>query len=341
MNNNENNNEPTKNNEEDIRLVKVITEAGIASRRRCEEIIKNGRIRVNNKVILDPAYRVNESDTVSCDREIIERETKHYIALYKPKGVVSTTKYLPGGRRIITEFFKDIKERLFYAGRLDSESRGIMVITNDGKFANIITHPSYEIMKVYDVTVTNKVDPEKILEVSNGVTIKNIHYSPFKFMILSKGRLQSKIRITINEGKNREIRKIFEFLGYKVIDLERISVGSVHKFHSGLGTLEAGHTRRLSEEEIAFFFNQKEKMDEIIKNSPKRERLIEPNKKKEEEKEKERKIDRSKWAKAKPKKGNAVKKQEKSRLKKKEQSKQSKWSKDKPAKGNNTKKYSR
>lgn len=331
MNNTENN--------DDIRLVKVITEAGIASRRRCEEIIKNGRIRVNNKVILDPAYRVNESDTVSCDREIIERETKHYIALYKPKGVVSTTKYLPGGRRVITEFFKDIKERLFYAGRLDSESRGIMVITNDGKFANIITHPSYEIMKVYDVTITNKVDPTKILEVSSGVTIKNIHYSPFKFMILSKGRLQSKIRITINEGKNREIRKIFEFLGYKVIDLERISVGSVHKFHAGLGTLEAGHTRRLSDEEIAFFFKQKEKMDMIIKEKPKRVAHTEPHK--EDEKTSTKKVDRSKWAKAKPKKGNDLKKQEKARLKKIEQNKQSKWNKDKPSKSNYTKKRTR
>jgi len=336
MNNTENNDE---NNDESIRLIKIITEAGIASRRRCEEIIQNGRVRVNNKVIIDPAYRVNESDTVSYDREIIEREAKHYIALYKPKGVVSTTKYLPGGRRIITEFFKDIKERLFYAGRLDSESRGIMIITNDGKFANIITHPSYEIMKVYDITVTNKVDPTKILEVSHGVTIKNIHYSPFKFMILSKGRIQSKIRITINEGKNREIRKIFDFLGYKVIDLERISVGSVHKFNSGLGTLEAGHTRRLSDEEIAFFFNQKEKMDILIKERPKRVARIEPDKI--HEKIKEKKVDRSKWAKAKPRKGNDIKKQEKSRLKKSDQNKKSKWAKDKPSKGNNIKKRGR
>ena len=252
-------------NNEEIRLVKVILESGFASRRKCEKAILSGRVRVNNEIILEPAYKVKEKDTVSLDRKIIERQSKRYMALYKPLGVVSTTKYLPG-RRIITEFFKGIKERLFYAGRLDSESRGIMIITNDGEFANIITHPSYEILKVYDVTINGKIDSEKLLEASKGITIKNINYSPFKFKILSKGRIQSKIRLTINEGKNREIRKIFEHLGYKVIDLERISVGCVSKYNEVSGTLEAGHIRDLTEKEIAFFFNQKDKKLKDIEN---------------------------------------------------------------------------
>lgn len=253
------------NNEEEIRLVKVILESGFTSRRKCEKAILSGRVRVNNQVILEPAYKVKKSDTVSLDRKIIERQSKRYIALYKPLGVVSTTKDLPG-RRIITEFFKGVKERLFYAGRLDSESRGIMIITNDGEFANIITHPSYEILKVYDVVVNGKIDSEKLLESSKGITIKNINYSPFKFKILSKGRIQSKIRLTINEGKNREIRKIFEYLGYKVIDLERISVGCVSKYNESAGTLEAGHIRDLTEKEIEFFFNQKDKKLKEIEN---------------------------------------------------------------------------
>ena len=248
-------------NNEEIRLVKVILESGFASRRKCEKAILSGRVRVNNEIILEPSYKVKEKDTVSLDRKIIERQNKRYMALYKPLGVVSTTKYLPG-RRIITESFKGIKERLFYAGRLDSESRGIMIITNDGEFANIITHPSYEILKVYDVTINGKIDSEKLLEASKGITIKNINYSPFKFKILSKGRIQSKIRLTINEGKNREIRKIFEHLGYKVIDLERISVGCVSKYNEVSGTLEAGHIRDL----IAFFFNQKDKKLKDIEN---------------------------------------------------------------------------
>ena len=252
-------------NNEEIRLVKVILESGFASRRKCEKAILSGRVRVNNEIILEPCYKVKEKDTVSLDRKIIERQNKRYMALYKPLGVVSTTKYLPG-RRIITEFFKGIKERLFYAGRLDSESRGIMIITNDGEFANIITHPSYEILKVYDVTINGKIDSEKLLEASKGITIKNINYSPFKFKILSKGRIQSKIRLTINEGKNREIRKIFEHLGYKVIDLERISVGCVSKYNEVSGTLEAGHIRDLTEKEIAFFFNQKDKKLKDIEN---------------------------------------------------------------------------
>ena len=252
-------------NNEEIRLVKVILESGFASRRKCEKAILSGRVRVNNEIILEPAYKVKEKDTVSLDRKIIERQNKRYMALYKPLGVVSTTKYLPG-RRIITEFFKGIKERLFYAGRLDSESRGIMIITNDGEFANIITHPSYEILKVYDVTINGKIDSEKLLEASKGIVIKNINYSPFKFKILSKSRIQSKIRLTINEGKNREIRKIFEHLGYKVIDLERISVGCVSKYNEVSGTLEAGHIRDLTEKEIAFFFNQKDKKLKDIEN---------------------------------------------------------------------------
>ncbi|WP_295158909.1 pseudouridine synthase [uncultured Brachyspira sp.] len=254
-----------KKQEETVRLVKVILESGFASRRNCEKAIVSGRVRVNNQVILDPAYRVKEEDSVSIDRQLIKRQAKRYMALYKPLGVVSTAKYLPG-RRIITEFFKDIKERLFYAGRLDSESRGIMIITNDGEFANIITHPSYEILKVYDVTVNGKIDSEALFNASNGVTIKNISYSPFKFKILSKGKVQSKIRLTINEGKNREIRKIFDYLGYKVIDLERISVGCVGKYDEVSGTLEAGHIRDLTKKEIDFFFNQKNKKLMDIEN---------------------------------------------------------------------------
>ncbi|WP_020003398.1 pseudouridine synthase [Brachyspira innocens] len=312
-------------NEEAVRLVKVILESGFASRRNCEKAIISGRIRVNNEVILDPAYRVKESDSVSIDRKLIERQRKRYMALYKPVGVVSTTKYLPG-RRIITEFFKGIKERLFYAGRLDSESRGIMIITNDGEFANIITHPSYEILKVYDVTVNGKIDSEKLYEASKGITIKNITYSPFKFKILSKGRVQSKIRLTINEGKNREIRKIFDYLGYKVIDLERISVGCVSKYDETSGTLEAGHIRDLTKKEIDFFFNQKDKKLKDIENifanvSEYDDNIIDEDygenntysdisNKQEQSEKKEKKHDKSKWAKAKPKKKRLITKKE-------------------------------
>ena len=301
-------------NEEAVRLVKVILESGFASRRNCEKAIMSGRVRVNNQVILDPAYRVKEDDSVSIDRELIKRQTKRYMALYKPIGVVSTTKYLPG-RRIITEFFKGIKERLFYAGRLDSESRGIMIITNDGEFANIITHPSYEILKVYDVTVNGKIDSEALLNASKGITIKNVSYSPFKFKILSKGRIQSKIRLTINEGKNREIRKIFDHLGYKVIDLERISVGCVSKYDEVSGTLEAGHIRDLTQKEIDFFFKQKDKklkdIESIFENIP--DDIEDENyedsilNSSNNDKEENKKVhDKSKWAKAKPKKKRLV-----------------------------------
>lgn len=297
-----------KTNKENVRLVKVILESGFASRRNCEKAIMSGRVRVNNQVILDPAYRVKESDSVSIDRNIIERQTKRYMALYKPLGVVSTTKYLPG-RRIITEFFKGIKERLFYAGRLDSESRGIMIITNDGEFANIITHPSYEILKVYDVTVNGKIDSEALLKASAGITIKNVTYSPFKFKILSKGRVQSKIRLTINEGKNREIRKIFDYLGYKVIDLERISVGCVSKYDDISGTLEAGHIRDLTKKEIEFFFKQKDKKLKEIESLFSNNTIIDEEfneeeflKENEDKKEEKKQHDKSKWAKAKPKK---------------------------------------
>lgn len=297
-----------KTNKENVRLVKVILESGFASRRNCEKAIMSGRVRVNNQVILDPAYRVKESDSVSIDRNIIERQTKRYMALYKPLGVVSTTKYLPG-RRIITEFFKGIKERLFYAGRLDSESRGIMIITNDGEFANIITHPSYEILKVYDVTVNGKIDSEALLKASAGITIKNVTYSPFKFKILSKGRVQSKIRLTINEGKNREIRKIFDYLGYKVIDLERISVGCVSKYDDISGTLEAGHIRDLTKKEIEFFFKQKDKKLKEIESLFSNNAIVDEKfneeeflKENEDKKEEKKQHDKYKWAKAKPKK---------------------------------------
>lgn len=239
-------------------LIKVICEAGVASRRRCEEMVASKRVRVNNKVVTDLSFIVQEGDEVSVDRYIIEREEKRYFALHKPKGVVSTTKPM-NGKRIISEFFKKYKERLFYAGRLDADSRGLMIITNDGTFANIITHPSFEVMKVYDVAVAGKIDSVKVLEASKGIKIKNVFYSPFKFRVLSKGRQRSVLRLTINEGKNREIRNIFEYLGYPVLDLFRISIGCVGIDSAEKGTIEEGTFRALSENEIEYFYEKRRK----------------------------------------------------------------------------------
>lgn len=244
-------------NESNNKLIKILSECGVAARRNCEKMIVNGRVRVNNNVITDLTFEVGDEDEISVDRQIIKREDKRYFALYKPRGVVSTTKKVDG-KRIISSFFEKYTERLFYAGRLDADSQGLMIITNDGTFANIITHPSFQVHKTYDVIVAGKIDSNRVLEASKGITVDRVRYAPFKFKVLGKGR-QSKLRITINEGKNREIRNIFEALGHPVIFLERIAIGII-KIHSDEhGTIEEGKFRELTHDEIEYFYEQRRK----------------------------------------------------------------------------------
>ncbi len=244
-------------NESNNKLIKILAECGVAARRNCEKMILNGRVRVNNNVIKDLTFEVGDEDEISVDRQLIKREDKRYFALYKPRGVVSTTKKIDG-KRIISSFFEKYTERLFYAGRLDADSQGLMIITNDGTFANIITHPSFQVHKTYEVVVAGKIDSNRVLEASKGFTVNKVRYAPFKFKVLGKGR-QSKLRITINEGKNREIRNIFEALGHPVVFLERIAIGII-KIHSDEhGTIEEGKFRELTHDEIEYFYEQRRK----------------------------------------------------------------------------------
>lgn len=236
-------------NKEIMRLAKALASAGIASRRKCEDIIKSGKVFVNGERVINPATNVSESDLISVDGVEISTEEKRYYAFYKPSEVLSTMEK-KDGVRTVSDFFKDEEERLFYAGRLDYASRGLMIVTNDGHFAQLASHPSRGIEKMYHVTVKGIVNSEKVLEASKGITVKGVRYEPFKFRILKKTREGAIIRMTIHEGKNREIRNIFEHLGYPVMDLERISIGPIHIDSSSMGLLSEGEYRELTEDEI-------------------------------------------------------------------------------------------
>ena len=253
-----NNNNDDSSRESNNKLIKILAESGVAGRRRCEEMILGSRVRVNSIIVKDLTYEVSDDDEISVDRQIIKIEDKRYFALYKPRGVVSTTKPTMG-KRIVSEFFKKYKERLFYAGRLDADSQGLMIITNDGTFANIITHPSFQVEKTYEVIVAGKINPLNVLEASKGITIDKVKYAPFKFRVLGKGGRESKLRLTINEGKNREIRNIFEHLGNPVVYLERTGIGIVKIHDEEHGTIENGTFRELSSSEIEYFYEQRRK----------------------------------------------------------------------------------
>ncbi len=230
-----------------IRLQKFLAENGVASRRKSEELIERGKVRVNGH----PASLGDKVDpkkdlvTVSGER-VMPLESKNiYIMLNKPRGYV-TTMSDEMGRKCVAELIEDIEERLFPVGRLDRDSEGLLLFTNDGEFANMMTHPSMHISKTYRVTVKPAANEEQLVEMSSGVVIDGKKTMPASIQVLSDSTDRTVFQITIHEGRNRQIRKMCEAVGLEAIRLKRISMGSLK-----LGTLAVGQYRELKKEEVA------------------------------------------------------------------------------------------
>lgn len=241
-----------------VKLQKLLSEAGVGARRKCEDYIRKGRVSVNGTVVRELGARVSPDATIHLDGKPVEREERVCYAFHKPEGVISAMKRTPGkNARALSDYLSDIPYRLFHAGRLDRESRGLMILTNDGDLAHKIMHPSYGVEKVYHVTLQGTVQSERVLAASKGITVKGVHYAPFQFKVLRKNRFACLLRITINEGKNREIRNIFQNLGYEVADLLRTAVGPVRLEDDATGAVAEGMYRELTEKEIAFFRSRK------------------------------------------------------------------------------------
>ena len=214
---------------EQVRLQKFLANAGIASRRKCEELILDGKVFVNGKAVTELGTKIDQNvDKVTyCGKEVKNNEKKVYILLNKPIGYVTTVKD-QFDRDTVLNLVK-VKERIVPVGRLDMYTSGALILTNDGEFVYKVTHPKHEITKTYTVTVKGIITNEEVEKLRNGVQIDDYITKPAKVKILKKDTEKdiSRLEITIHEGKNRQVRKMCEAVNRKVIALHRSKIGDI------------------------------------------------------------------------------------------------------------------
>ena len=231
---------------EKIRLHKLIADCGIASRRKAEQLIAEGKVRVNGRIaeIGEKVDPVNDKISVGSRKLLPQTSRRVYIMLHKPRGFV-TTMDDELGRKCVAELVSDIPERVFPVGRLDRDSEGLLLMTNDGDFANRISHPRSHVSKTYRVTVRQQVTEDMLAKLSEGLMIDGQITLPADVNLITKEENRNVMQITLYEGRNRQIRKMCEELGLEVIRLKRIAVGNVK-----LGMLKAGDWRDLNDDEL-------------------------------------------------------------------------------------------
>ena len=229
-----------------LRLQKYLAEAGIASRRASEELITAGRVTVNGEAATLGMSVDPDSDTVLFDGKPVKQEEELItLMLYKPKGVVSTSDD-PQGRKTVQEFVKDIPARLYNVGRLDINSEGLLLMTNDGELAHRMTHPKFSVEKTYYAICDGKLQPSEIASLVNGVTLEDGMTAPARVAHVRPTKTgDTSFLITIHEGKNRQIRRMLEAIGHRTLRLKRERFGPL-----SLGELMPGETRRLSPDEM-------------------------------------------------------------------------------------------
>ena len=230
---------------EEMRLQKYIASAGVCSRRAAEEYIKNGRIKVNGKVVCELGVKVTSKDVVLVDNKKIKlEENKIYLMLNKPIGYITTMKD-EYNRKCVKDLIKE-KERVFPLGRLDKDTTGLLILTNDGDFANKVMHPSKEIYKTYIAKIDKDIKSEDIQKLQNGVDIGDFITSKAKVKEINN----KTIEVKICEGKNREVRRMFDALGYKVLKLHRSKIGNLD-----IDNLQIGKYKKLTNKDINKIFN--------------------------------------------------------------------------------------
>jgi 23S rRNA pseudouridine2605 synthase/16S rRNA pseudouridine516 synthase len=231
------------------RLQKYLAVAGIASRRKCEELILQGQVRVNNSVVTKLGTKVDpQKDIVEVKGKLvkyIEKKDYSYILLNKPKGYLTSLSD-PFGRPLVLDLLKGVKERVYPVGRLDFNSEGLLILTNDGELTYALTHPAKEVEKVYIVKVKGIPSSEKLKILSKGVTLKsNYKISPCNIYLLKITNGNAILKIKIREGKKRQIRKMGEYIGHFVSKLRRTQLGPI-----SLKGVKPGEYRYLNKEEI-------------------------------------------------------------------------------------------
>ena len=228
-----------------VRLQKALAQAGVASRRASEELIAAGRVEVNGKVVTEQGMRVDpERDTIRVDGSRIPPPRRHlYLVLNKPRGVVSTMDD-PDGRPTLEQYVPR-RQRLFHVGRLDTDTEGLLILTNDGDFANKLAHPSHEVPKTYLVEVEGLLDNKTLRRLEKGLTLEDGPIKPDKVKLVTRAESRSMVQITLHSGRNRIVRRMFDSVGHPVRRLSRISIGPVR-----LGQLAVGETRELVQQMV-------------------------------------------------------------------------------------------
>lgn len=231
---------------EGVRLQKVLAQAGIASRRAAENMIDEGRVEVNGKLVLEQGLRVDpERDHIRVDGSRIPAARRHvYFVLNKPKGVISTMED-PEGRPTLSEYLPRGVSRLFHVGRLDFETTGLLLLTNDGDLAQRLAHPSYEVSKTYLADVDGVMDNHALKRLEKGVTLDDGFVKADKVKLVSRGNERTLVQISLHSGANRVVRRMMDSVGFPVRKLSRIAFGPVR-----LGQLAIGETRELTRDEV-------------------------------------------------------------------------------------------
>lgn len=230
-----------------MRLNKYIADAGICSRRKADELIANGNVRVNGAVVKELGCQVEEGDMVSVNGTKIESAGKKvYVAVNKPMGYI-TSMDDEKDRATVAELVADIPERLFPVGRLDYNTTGLLIMTNDGQLTYTLTHPKHEVYKTYVAKVAGVLSDTRLAKLRKGVDIGGFVTSPAKVNVIKQLPRHAIVEISIREGKNRQVRKMFAAVGNKVQELQRTAIGEIR-----LGRLMEGHYRKLNREEIEY-----------------------------------------------------------------------------------------
>lgn len=228
----------------EIRLQKFLADAGVASRRKCEELIAKGLVEINGIAATEPGTKVDGSEDIRVNGIAVKPGTKKvYILLNKPVGYISSAKDQFSRKTVVD--LVDTNERIYPVGRLDYDTSGLIILTNDGEFANILMHPRHEINKIYRAVIKGILNEKQIEMLENGLDIGGYITAPAKIRIIKAEDRESIVEIAIHEGKNRQVRKMFEAAGHAVMHLKRIAIGQVT-----IGGLEDGKWRNLSKREV-------------------------------------------------------------------------------------------
>ncbi len=230
------------------RLNKYLADCGVGSRRECDNLIRDGRVKINDRVATLGSF-VSDGDKISVDGKRVANKPKNcYVLLNKPKGCVTTVKD-DRGRKTVMDFV-DVKARLFPVGRLDYDTEGLLILTNDGDWANRLTHPSSEIGKTYVARISGELSEAERAKLEKGVLVDGVMTAKARVKILEKDVHHTRCEITIHEGRNHQVKKMFEAVGKEVEFLKRIAIGDLR-----LGGLKRGEYRFLKDEEVDYLKN--------------------------------------------------------------------------------------